>query len=149
MPAWHWQTQVEAAMTSHGALQGLLARVRDWWRRQEDLSLLDSNEVDRIARDLGMSSDTLKKLVARGPDAADLLYERMRALGISEADVDRTASGVMRDLQRTCTCCNEKGICEKDLMEHPNDPAWKDYCPNAVTLEALARVKAEARGQTG
>jgi hypothetical protein len=135
-------------MTSHGALQGLLARLRDWWRRQEDLSLLDSNEVDRIARDLGMSSDTLTKLVARGPDAANLLYERMRALGISRADVNQTASGIMRDLERTCTCCNEKGICEKDLTEHPSDPAWKEYCPNAVTLDALAKLKAEGQRQT-
>jgi hypothetical protein len=133
--------KMEVAMVGHGDLQGLLARVRDWWQRQEELRLLDRAEVDRIARDLGMSSDTLKRLVERGPDAANLLYERMRALGMSKADVDHTAGGIMRDLQRTCACCNEKGICERDLAERPDDPAWKDYCPNAVTLDALAKLK--------
>ena len=80
-------------MISQGAAEGLLARVRDWWRRQNELSLLDSVEVGRIAGDLGMSSDTLRDLVARGPDAANLLYERMRALGMSKADVDHACLG--------------------------------------------------------
>ena len=65
----------------------------------------------------------------------------MHALGISKADVDHAAQGVMRDLQKTCACCNEKGVCEKDLAKHPDDPGWKDYCPNAVTLESLAKLK--------
>ena len=135
-------------MNSHGAIERLLTRVRDWWRRQNELGLLDSVEVGRIAGDLGMSSDTLKELAARGPDAANLLYGRMRALGVSKADVDHAAWGVMRDLQRTCACCNEKGVCEKDMAEHPGDPVWKDYCPNAVTLDALAKLKGRAEGHT-
>jgi hypothetical protein len=139
---------MEAAMNSHGAIERLLTRVRDWWRRQNELNLLDSVEVGRIAGDLGMSSDTLKELAARGPDAANLLYERMRALGISKADVDHAAWGVMRDLQRTCACCNEKGVCEKDMTEHPGDPVWKDYCPNAVTLGALAKLKGRVEDHT-
>ena len=32
-----------------------------------------------------MSASALKDLAARGPDAANLLYERMRALGLSKA----------------------------------------------------------------
>ena len=88
-----------------------------------------------------MSASALKDLAARGPDAANLLYERMRALGLSKADVDHAAQGVMRDLQKTCACCNEKGICEKDLSKQPDDPGWKSYCPNAVTLESLAKLK--------
>jgi hypothetical protein len=125
----------------HHAVEELLTRVRDWWRRQEELSLLDDREVGLVAADLGISTTVLKDLVARGPDAAHLLYERMKALGISKADVDHAAYGVMRDLQRTCACCNEKGICEKDVAERPDDPVWETYCPNAVTLSSLARMK--------
>ena len=83
-----------------------------------------------------MTSKDLEDLVARGPDAANLLYERMHALGLSRADVERAAHGLMRDLERTCACCNEKGICEKDLNKQPQDPSWKSYCPNAITLES-------------
>jgi hypothetical protein len=128
-------------MTSHAAVAALLGRVRDWWRRQNELSGLDPKELARVAGELGMSTNALEDLAARGPDAADLLYERMRALGISKVDVDHAAQGVMRDLQRTCACCNQKGLCEKDLLECPDDPAWKTYCPNAITLDSLARLK--------
>jgi hypothetical protein len=93
---------------------------------------------------LRISPETLRDLVARGPDAAHLLYERMRALGISKADVDRAADGVMRDLQRTCAVCSEKGVCEWDLRERPDDPVWKTYCHNAVTLESLTKLRVQA-----
>ena len=142
----HVQEWMEAAMTSHVAVEALLTRVRDWWRRHDELSGVDPKELGRVAADLGMSTNALKDLAARGPDAANLLYERMHALGISRADVDSAANGLMRDLQRTCTCCNEKGICEKDLEEGPTDPVWKRYCPNAITLDSLARLKVHLPG---
>jgi hypothetical protein len=132
---------MEASMSTQSAVETLLARVRDWWRAQNELAGINPGELDRVAADLGMSARALKGLVARGPDAANLLYERMHALGISKADVDHAAQGVMRDLQKTCACCNEKGVCEKDLAKHPDDPVWKTYCPNAVTLESLAKLK--------
>jgi hypothetical protein len=132
---------MEAAVTTHDAVGALLGRVRDWWQRQEELRALDDNEIGRVAADLRISTNALKDLVARGPDAAHLLYERMRALGTSEADVRRVADGVMRDLQRTCGVCREKGVCECDLRERPDDPVWKTYCPNTVTLESLTKLK--------
>jgi hypothetical protein len=135
---------MEAALTGQDAVGALLGRIRDWWRRQEELNALDNKEIGRIAEDLRISSDILRNLVARGPDAANLLYERMQALGISKVDVDKAAEGVLRDLQRTCACCNEKGVCEKDLAERPDDPVWKSYCPNAVTLESLSELKARS-----
>jgi len=131
-------------MTGSDGVRALLGRVRDWWRAQEELRLLDPREISRVAEDLGLSSHALKDLIARGPDAADLLYKRMRALGISKADVDHAAHGMLRDLQRTCACCSEKGICEMDLAKHPDDPVWKSYCPNAVTLESLTKLKVRA-----
>lgn len=131
-------------MSTHTAVETLLARVRDWWRTQNELAGINPCELDRVAADLGMSAGALKGLVARGPDAANLLYERMHALGISKADVDHAAQGVMRDLQKTCTFCNEKGVCEKDLAKHPDDPVWKSYCPNVVTLESLAKLKSHS-----
>jgi hypothetical protein len=135
---------MEAAMTTQEAVGALLGRVRDWWRRQDELGTLDDKELGQVAADLGIGTSTLRDLVARGPDAAYLLYERMRALGISEADVRRAADGVMGDLQRTCSCCDEKSVCEWDLRERPDDPGWRTYCHNAVTLEALTKLKVQA-----
>ena len=62
------------------AVGALLGRIRDWCRRQEEMNALGSKEIARIAEDLRISTGTLRNLIARGPDAANLLYERMRAL---------------------------------------------------------------------
>jgi hypothetical protein len=80
-------------------------------RIQEESSALDHMEVGLVTADFGISTIALKDLVAREREAAGLLYERMWALGILKADVDHAAHGVMRDLQSTCPCCNEKGVC--------------------------------------
>jgi hypothetical protein len=135
---------MEAVMTAQDAVGALLHRLRDWWRGQEELSALGNMEIGRVAAELGISTDTLRGLVADEPDAANLLYERMRALGISKADVDEAAQGVMRDLERTCACCNKEGMCAKDLTERPDDPIWQSYCPNAFTLDALLKLKARS-----
>ena len=79
---------------------------------------------------------------AKGPHAADLLYQRMAALGLSRSDVDRIGHGLMRDLEKTCACCNDKSQCKKDLAARSGDAAWKDYCPNAVSLESVGKTKA-------
>jgi hypothetical protein len=39
--------------------------------------------------------------------------------------------------------CREKGVCEWDLKERADDPVWMTYCPNAVTLESLTKLKAQ------
>ena len=128
-------------MTSHTAVEALLIRIRDWWQRHNELSGVGPKELERVASELGMSVSALEDLVERGPDAANRLYERLHALGLSQADVENAADGVMRDLQRTCACCNEKGQCERDLLRRPEDALWQSYCPNATTLDAVVRLK--------
>lgn len=128
-------------MSRPGSVESLLDRVRDWWRRQNELGGLGSHELGRVAQELGMSAGALEDVVARGRDAASHVYERMQALGLSQAEVEHAAMDVLRDLQRTCACCNEKGRCEKDLRDHPTDPVWRAYCPNAATLDSLTKLK--------
>ena len=123
------------------AAHSFLSRLRDWWQRRSELDTMDSDELERIASDLGMTGRALRDLAARGPDAARLLYERMRMLNVTKADVERVVHGLMRDLERTCACCSEKGVCERDLATRPDDPAWTGYCPNAVALTGVKIVK--------
>jgi hypothetical protein len=130
-----------APHTALAVIEQWLARWRERWRSRHELDNFDRQELERMAGEFGMTGHDLEGLVARGPQAADLLYERMRALGVARADVERTAHGLMRDLERTCACCTEKGVCEGDLAIRPGDPAWKAYCPNAVPLEAMQKTK--------
>src|SRR5262245_26283301 len=104
--------------------QSLLARIREWWGR-DDLSGLDRREVERIGAELGLPVADLRDLAARGPEAAALLARRMTALGLTRGDVERTALGLMRDLERTCSCCGNKGRCARDLANRPVNQDWK------------------------
>ena len=117
-----------------------LSRLRQWWRRRNELDTMDECELERIAGDLGMSGSELKELAARKPDTADQLHQRMHQLGLTRADVERLAHGLMWDLERTCACCSQKGTCKKDLATHPQDPSWGGYCPNATALTAVKIV---------
>jgi hypothetical protein len=83
-------------MTSHITIELLLNRVRDGWSRHNELSSLDSKQLESVAGELGMSAGALEDLVARTPDSAARLYERLRALGLSKTDVEQAAQGVLR-----------------------------------------------------
>jgi hypothetical protein len=124
--------------------ESIVARWRAWWRKQHELADLPRDELQRLASDFGMASRDLEDLVAKGPHAADLLHQRLAALNLTRSDVERIARGLMRDLERTCACCSDKAECKKDLATQPDDPAWKAYCPNAASLDALLRSKGRA-----
>lgn len=127
--------------TSGNGLRSILERLQHWWRERTELSGLDSAELNRLAGELGLTSAQLQDLVAQGSGSAELLEQRLNALGLSRADLERVASGLARDLERTCGCCGEKSTCRRDLGRDPNGGAWKAYCPNAVSLESVRSAK--------
>src|SRR5262245_7420472 len=73
-----------------------------------EIERLDKQEVASLAEDLGLRADELRLLVAKDKSAADLLVRRMDTLGLDPAGVD---PAVMRDLQRCCSICTDKGRC--------------------------------------
>jgi len=119
------------------AVQTFLASLRKWWQRRDDFGSIDARELERIGAELGLTVSDLRDLAARGSDAADLLYRRMKALGFSRGDVERTTLGLMRDLERTCSCCGHKRECADDLAARPEGKEWKEYCPNATSLDGV------------
>jgi hypothetical protein len=58
----------------------------------------------------------------------------MAALDLDPAEVAHAFPVTSHDLQRVCTLCADKRRCMRDLSRNPDDPHWKDYCPNAETL---------------
>lgn len=121
--------------------EGFIARWREWWRRSNELGSIDRAELECVAGEYGLSRRDLQDLVAKGPHAADLLYQRMAALRLTRPDVERVAPGLMPDLQKTCSGCNDKAACKKDLASRPDDPAWQAYCPNSATLEVVKKMQ--------
>lgn len=107
----------------------------------DEIEHLDPQELKCLAQDLGIPADEIRILAAKDKNAADLLTRRMGTLGLDPARVDST---VMRDLQRCCSKCSDKGRCVHELEDHPREPLWPKYCPNEQTLAALTEEKNSA-----
>ena len=108
--------------------------------RSNTLAQLQScaeQEVERIARDTGMSPSDFRALVSLGPNASDLLERRMAVLDLDPVEVSEIAPQTFRDLQRVCSFCQSHRRCLRDLASDPGKSEWKDYCPNVETLMAL------------
>jgi hypothetical protein len=123
---------------------------RDWMRKGSALSELKccgEDEVERIAQDVGVTAAELRKLMSHGPEAAELLLRRMAALDLDRNEVSRTERRTFQDLQRVCTLCESRRRCARDLARDSADPAWRDYCPNGATLEALDALPWAARSE--
>ena len=124
----------------HPIFRSLSAILRDWARnRGPDLRLDEcaSNEIARMAREVGLSPSELLRMSKLKPDAAKLLLDRMDALHLDPGTLAKNDPSTMRDLQRLCSDCASKKQCERDLVRHRDDPTWRQYCPNVGTLDTL------------
>jgi hypothetical protein len=137
------QTQ-EAAMTENP-----WTTATGWWRNwraaRERVGELDGcgSELSRIARDVGVAPSELYTIAAKRPDSADQLKLRLEALHLDAETLRRDDPLIMRDLERVCTTCGSKRRCVRDFVRHPDDSAWREYCPNAMTLDAINGRTAE------
>ena len=132
----------------------LTKAVSQWWRGwttrgsgRLELKCCGEDEVERMAKDIGVSAFELRRLATLGPDSADLLLRRMAALDLDRSEVSQTEPRTFQDLQRVCTMCDHHRRCRRDLARDSADPAWQDYCPNAATLMALNALPWRARNE--
>jgi hypothetical protein len=108
------------------AVKRYLSSLRKWWRQWDEFAGLDAREIERIGAELGLTVPDLRTLAARGWDAGELLYRRMKLLGIGRGDVEHAALGLLRDLERTCSRCGHKPECAQDLAVHRESKAWPE-----------------------
>jgi hypothetical protein len=128
----------------YDSLQSVLKSIAQWitkYRYARDLVNCDPDEVANIARDLRLSPGELAVLARNGPNAADLLQDLLKVLGLDKNGIENDEPLVMRDLERLCTTCREKRQCRFDLANGVIADNFRDYCPNAFTLDALLQEK--------
>jgi hypothetical protein len=63
------------------------------------------------------------------------------ALRVDPHVLVNTNPAVMRDLQRLCVVCSQKGRCEHELAKGTASEHFREFCPNAFTLDALLKQK--------
>jgi hypothetical protein len=122
----------------------VLDAVADWIKNQrsthgihDDLGQCGPQEFVKIAKELGVPASDLRGLAAQTPEAANALPKMLCALSINPAALTDGQPATMRDLQRTCIFCKQKSRCRRELAEGTAAGRYREFCPNAYTLDAL------------
>jgi transcriptional regulator with XRE-family HTH domain len=128
------------------SLQWILNSISEWIVRyrqargfRHDMMNCSAADVATVAHELGISPGELAEIANKGPHAADLLQKLLVALGVDAKGLCHDNPLVMRDLQRLCVTCGFKRRCKFDLDRGASAENFRDYCPNAFTLDALIR----------
>jgi hypothetical protein len=107
-----------------------------WLSHQRDHGLAGNDEIDQLARDLGISPNELHDLFSSAPDRLQL-PEMLKALGIDEASLRRARPALLRALERHCAQCVVAGRCRYSLDQKVAADDYEQYCPNAAALTAF------------
>jgi hypothetical protein len=132
---------------SWSPLSAILRWIQDKKDPLSDLRYCAESEVERIARDNGLSVSEFRALASLGPNGADLLERRMAALDLDPVEISQIAPHTFRDTQKLCSLCKSHGRCLRDLTRDPANEAWKEYCPNVGTLIALDALPWSSRSE--
>jgi hypothetical protein len=125
------------------AIAGWMNKYRNMHGARGELEHCSQEDVMQIAKDLGLSVSDLRGLAAKGPGAADTLQKMLLALCVDPQDVAKADPAVMRDLQRLCMVCGQKGRCQHELARGTAADHFREFCPNAYTLDALFQQKVQ------
>jgi hypothetical protein len=125
-------------------LAGIIQSVLGWLHKlapAEEIDRLGKEEIDRIARDMGVNEYELRTLARTPAGATVLLNRRLATLHLDSEHTGRIQPAVLRDLQVHCAMCAAKKRCAGDLASGVLDSTWQDYCPNAHTLRDLVATE--------
>jgi hypothetical protein len=102
------------------------------WRSRREFRSFLAEVADILSAGAGTSLGE----PALGDDG--LLIERMKSLRIDVGETVRTEPMLFRSLMIRCWGCESKAQCRRDLCTASASEEWKDYCPNASTLNAIS-----------
>jgi Family of unknown function (DUF6455) len=123
------------------AIAGWINKYRHMHGVRDELGECSHEDVMRIAKDLGVPVSDLRGLAAKGPRSADVLQKMLLALSVDPQALAKNDPAVMRDLQRLCIVCSQKGRCQHELAQGTAAEHFREFCPNAYTLDALFKDK--------
>ncbi len=145
---------IQREPTPYPLVQSVLDSVASWIRPHPEprhitvLNTCSRADLEQLAEHMHVSTMQLRLLLSCSPVLAAflarhmalLLAHRMKALGIDASQLARNDAQLLRDLRRRCAACDNQARCEQDLVRDATADTWRDYCPNAGTLDRLAKT---------
>lgn len=125
----------ERVATAIGTIAAWLSNAMPHGR--DDLSQCDPQEIESIARDIGLSVPELARAVAGSNGSTAEITRLLAAVALDAKALSTAEPAVMQDLSRLCANCGDKRRCNHDLEVGVAAETYHDYCPNAYTIEAL------------
>ena len=106
-----------------------------------ELNSLDMDQRKELARDVCVSQNVFERLVltrSRGNE----LERLMCALSLDVENIAPSSVGaISRDLSRVCSECLMTSRCRRELDAGSASANYNEYCPNALTLDALLETQ--------
>jgi hypothetical protein len=118
------------------------------WCHDRLTGILGPLERERIPPDVRVIPDS--GAATEMPDLARYCYDAsllFRSMAVLQIDRNGLASAdplLFRELQGVCTLCRSKERCVRDFAQECDDAGrqdWREYCPNAPTLNVLGAVQ--------
>lgn len=132
-----------AQQESHSTIESLVDKFVDWLKHRRELSeirQMNRTNVEMIATDLRVSTHDLDRLIEAGPHSADEMPKMLEALGIDAEKLEQAQPLMVRDMQRVCSLCRDKAQCHGDVAAGTAAEHYKEYCPNAASIETLGEA---------
>lgn len=107
-----------------------------------ELSSLDMTQREELARDVCVSEDAFERLYVTG-ERTDELERLMSALSLDAEKMELANLGaITRDMSLVCSGCLMINRCRRELEAGTASDSYNEYCPNALTLNALRETDA-------
>jgi hypothetical protein len=120
----------------------MIAKVLAWWRPRMQANSERSGR-ETVSPGGGSREPDTSPLGVPAYDVS-LLFRRLAVLQIDQDELASDDPLLFRELQGLCTLCGSKGRCVRDLAREGDGAGqqdWREYCPNATTLNALGAVQ--------
>ena len=107
-----------------------------------EFGMCGPDEVMRMAQEIGLTPSQLREL-SKGHGNANLLKSMLVALHVDPKVIADMDPLVMRELKWLCVTCSNKKRCEHELAKGTAAEHFREFCPNAVSLDELFDQKGQ------
>src|SRR5262249_59502481 len=98
-------------------------------------------DVRWMGKNLGVIVENLADGEEKPAFAAKGWKKLLLGFSVDRGFLNKRVPAVMRDLQRLCIVCGQKGRCQHELAQGTAADHFREFCPNAYTLDALFNQK--------
>ena len=107
-----------------------------------EFGMCGPDEVMRMVKEIGVIPSQLREL-SKGHGNANLLKSMLVALHVDPRVIADMDPLVIRELKWLCITCSNKKRCEHELAKRTAAEHFREFCPNAVSLDELFDQKGQ------